>query len=72
MTEDEFRILCRRHNLRYGFEQSNDKWIAGVRSMFHLKAHARKLPEGIGTQIFNGVVDEKVDEHERGKFYWRT
>jgi len=70
MTEDEFRKLCKNHDLTYQYSDDGPVWRRGQASYDNLVEASKKLPREVAVHIYNEVVDTKLKEGYRDGFYW--
>lgn len=72
VTEDEFRQLCKRHDLTYEYSDDHGYWTRGNASLAKIRAAAKELPREVAVRIWNEVVDTKLVESARAQFYWKV
>ena len=70
-TEDEFREMCRAHDLTYQYSDDGGVWRRGGASYARILAAAKELPREVAVRIWNEVVDTKLAEFARASFYGR-
>lgn len=71
ITEEEFRTMCRRHDLTYQYSDDHGVWTRGNQSLAQVEAAAQKLPRDVAVRIWNEVVDTKLVPDARAQFYWK-
>jgi len=70
MSECKFRAMCKAHDLTYTFSDDHRIWMGGLQSYKSIRAAADELGSDIANKIWNEVVDEKISEESRERFYW--
>lgn len=72
MTEIEFRILCRQHDLTYEYSDSGETWRRGNASLAKVQSKAKELDRETAVRIWNEVVDTKLIPEGRSQFHWKV
>jgi hypothetical protein len=72
VTEDEFRELCKKHDLTYEYSDDHHYWTQGNASLAKVQAAAKQLPREVVVRIWNEVVDTKLVPDARAQFYWKV
>ena len=68
--EAEFLRLCREHDLTYSYSDDYRYYEAGERQYRRLRKFAERLDNHRVAEIWNAVVDEKLQPRLREDFYW--
>lgn len=71
-VEQEFRTLCRQHDLTYEYSDDHFVWQRGSESLAKIRAKAKELPREVAVRIWNEVVDTKLVEDARPMFHWKV
>jgi hypothetical protein len=72
MTEDEFRQLCKSHDLTYEYSDDGNVWRHGNETLAKVKAAAKQFDRRVAVRIWNEVVDSKLVPEARSQFYWKV
>ena len=71
--EDEFRALCKAHDLTYEYSDDHSYWRRGNQTLSELTRFAKEhLEREVAVRIWNEVVDTKLVERARAQFYWEV
>ncbi len=70
MTKERFRAMCRLHDITYVYSDCHETWRTGCDTMMQILAGAKQMEDGEGKRIWNEIVDEKIAEPYREKYYW--
>ena len=68
--EAEFLRLCREHDLTYSYSDDYRYYEAGERQYRRLRKFAERLDKQRVAELWNTVVDEKLQPRLRRDFYW--
>lgn len=60
MTSDEFRALCRAHDLTFEYSDDSSAYNKGSAELLAIKKAAEYLPPGEGARIWNEVAKTKI------------
>lgn len=71
MTNDEFRVMCQRHDLTYSYSDDGACWRAGNQSLARIELAMKLIDRNEAVKIWNEVVDTKLVESARSQFYWK-
>lgn len=66
----EFLKACQEHDLTYQYSDDHRYWLAGEASMKRIRALAARMSASSVRRIWNAVVDTKIVEGHRERFYW--
>lgn len=69
MPEEDFEQLCMQHDLTYSYSDDHRKWRNGNESLHKIREAAKFVDNA--AEIWNRVVDRKLKEDVREKFYWK-
>lgn len=72
VTEDEFRQLCKSHDLTYEYSDDHSYWQRGSASLAKVQAAAKQLDRETAVRIWNEVVDKKIIPEGRAQWYWKV
>jgi len=71
-AEEEFRKLCKQHDLTYEYSDDHSYWLRGNASLAKVQDAAKLLPREDVVRIWNEVVDTKLIPEARAQFYWKV
>lgn len=72
VTEEEFRKLCKNHDLTYEYSDDHRYWTKGNQTLAEVQAKAKELDREVAVRIWNEVVDQKIVEGRRDQWYWKV
>ena len=70
ITQQQFKEMCRKHDLTYSYSDDFRYFTAGSRSYQKIMEAAEELGHDLAARIWNEVVDEKLIEEIRKDWYW--
>lgn len=72
VTEEEFRNMCKSHDLTYSYSDDGNVWRRGEEAKAKIVAAAKHLDRETAVRIWNEVVDTKIIAGYRDTFYWKV
>jgi hypothetical protein len=70
--EDEFRKLCKSHDLTHEYSDDHSYWVRGRASLAKVEEKAKELDREVAVRIWNEVVDSKIVPGHREQWYWKV
>lgn len=70
MTPEQFREMCKAHDLTYSYSDDGGVWRRGQAQRDAITLARKQLGDAIAVPIWNQVVDEKMNPPYNLDFHW--